>query len=224
MCFSPEADIVGGLAIGALAVDALRHHPARRNLPLAFLPVVLALHSLVEAFVWFAGRGQVSESIGTLATYAYLVIAFAVLPTLLPFAVRAREAAGLRRNALTLLLCVGIAVSVVLLWATLDGPVSATLQDRFIRYRVGIPEPGLVTFFYVLATCGAALLSSSRAILAFGVLNLGAMVVLAWLNVGALTSLWCGWAAVASLAIVLMVRHDEKPTPRTSGYSRVPSA
>ncbi|MDQ3155226.1 MAG: hypothetical protein M3Q98_00630 [Actinomycetota bacterium] len=210
MCFSPEADIVSGVAIGALAVDTLRHHPARENLPLAMLPAVFAAHGLIEAFVWFAGRGQVSDTIGTPATYAYLTIAFGVLPTLLPYAVRAREPSGVRRNALTLLLFIGLAVSATLLWATFNGPVTATLHDHFIRYRVGIPGVTLVTAACALATCAAALLSSSREIVAFGVLNVVAVSLLAWLNVGALTSLWCGWAAIASLAIVLMVRKDGK--------------
>lgn len=50
-----------GAVIGAIAVDALRHHPARRDLSIAFLPVILALHSFfsfIAAFVWWSARGQ----------------------------------------------------------------------------------------------------------------------------------------------------------------------
>ena len=45
------------------------------------------------------------------------------------------------------------------------------------------------------------MLSSERRIAAFGLANLAAVVVLVWIESSALTSLWCAWAAITSLAI-----------------------
>ncbi|MDO9380122.1 MAG: hypothetical protein Q7T56_14845 [Nocardioidaceae bacterium] len=213
MCFSPEADLVAGVVIGAIAVESLRRRPVREDLPLALVPAVLAVHSLIEAFVWWGGRGQVGEGVFTLATYAYVVIAYAVLPTLVPFAVRAREPQGRRRDALSVVLGIGAAVSATMLWAIVDGDVAVTLEEHFVRYGVGVPFPVLLVSGYVAVTCGSALLSSSRAIVVFGVVQVVAVAVLALLTTQALTSLWCGWAAITSLAIVLQVRRDrEDPT------------
>ena len=54
------------------------------------------------------------------------------------------------------------------------------------------------------------MLSSERRIAAFGLANLAAVVLLAWLESSALTSLWCAWAAVTSLAIVAHLRRAHR--------------
>lgn len=41
MCFSAEADIVTGVAVGVVGVDCLRHVSDRRELPLASLPLLI---------------------------------------------------------------------------------------------------------------------------------------------------------------------------------------
>ena len=46
MCYSPEADVVAGLMVGAIGIDAVRHVDDRRYLPLAAVPLVLAAFSL----------------------------------------------------------------------------------------------------------------------------------------------------------------------------------
>jgi hypothetical protein len=52
VCFAPEADLVTGVVVGVVAIDAVRHVQRRAELPLAAIPVVLAGHNLVEAVVW----------------------------------------------------------------------------------------------------------------------------------------------------------------------------
>ena len=42
--------------------------------------------------------------------------------------------------------------------------------------------------------------------------NLLAVVLLVWLTVGGLTSLWCVWAAITSVAIDLYLRDGERRT------------
>ncbi|MGZ8623561.1 MAG: hypothetical protein ACXWYQ_05295, partial [Actinomycetota bacterium] len=64
----------------------------------------------------------------------------------------------------------------------------------------------------VIAACGALLASSDRLIRIFGVSNLVAVTMLAWLTVGGLTSLWCVWAAVTSVAINRYLRQEEGRT------------
>ncbi len=50
------------------------------------------------------------------------------------------------------------------------------------------------------------MLSSERRIAAFGLANLAAVVVLVWIESSALTSLWCAWAAITSLAVAAHLR------------------
>lgn len=220
MCFSPEADLIAGAVIGAVSIDVLLHHPTRRDWALASLPPLLAAHSLIESLVWFGARGQVSEAVGTAATYAYLLIAFVVLPTLVPVAVLLRESDPRRRRWLTGLTGAGVVVSLGLLWSLLDGPVGTTLLPHAISYDVGVVAPWLLVPLYVVATCGAGLLSSHRHIFLFGAVNLVAVLLLGWRATAGLASLWCIWAAVTSLAIALLVRCDERE--RRAGATQRP--
>lgn len=90
MCFSAEADVVAAVVVGGIGVDALRHVRHRREVLLGALPMVFAVHQLIEAFVWWGLDGRVDWEIGRAALWWYLAIAF-VLPVLVPLAVRAVE-------------------------------------------------------------------------------------------------------------------------------------
>ncbi|RYJ05559.1 MAG: hypothetical protein EON52_10935 [Actinomycetales bacterium] len=207
MCFSPEADLVGGLVISAAGIDALRHAgPQPARLALGALPLLLGLHQLTEAFVWWGLRGDVPGSWTAPATWAYLLVAFVVLPPYVPLVVRALEPRGLRRHAMTAFAVIGTAVSAVLLAALLRGPVRARLGDHHIAYTTGLPAEIPVTAAYVAATCGAALFSRHRPIVVFGAVNLVAVAVIAYLTLDGFASIWCAWAAVASLLIAAYLR------------------
>ena len=54
---------------------------------------------------------------------------------------------------------------------------------------------------YVIATCGAFLLSSHRRIMWFRVANLAAVFLLVRIQAEGLTSLWCVWGALASVLV-----------------------
>jgi hypothetical protein len=69
VCFSPEADVMAGIVVSGVGVDALRHVRHRRYLPLAVIPLILGLHQVVEAFAWWGMQGRVSFQVGHMATW-----------------------------------------------------------------------------------------------------------------------------------------------------------
>jgi hypothetical protein len=208
MCFSANADLVGGAVLTVIGIDALRHvHRRGDKLALAALPLVLALHQLDEAFVWWGLEGHIAPGAGQAALWVYLVVAFVVLPVYLPLAVLALEPAGRRRNAMTGFLGLGVAVSTVLLAAMVRGPVTVTLGDRHLIYGIGVPALVLVVGLYIVATCGPLVLSGYRWLARFGALNLAAVALLAHLAISGFPSLWCGWAAVSAGVIALHLRY-----------------
>jgi hypothetical protein len=65
MCFSPEGDLVGGVVVTAIGVDAIRHLRDRKDhLALAALPLVLGFHQIDETFVWWGLQGVVPHGVG----------------------------------------------------------------------------------------------------------------------------------------------------------------
>jgi hypothetical protein len=205
VCFSAEADLVTGLAVGVVGVDCLRQVKDRREIPLASLPMLFAAHQLIETFVWWGLDGQVAWSIAEIAIWGYLLIAF-VLPVVVPLCVLAVEPDPRRREVMTLCVGLGAGVTAVLVTGLVQGPVDATNVGHRIAYEIG-GSPGIISVvLYVVATCGALLASSSRPIAIFGVANLVAVTVLAVLTTGNTASLWCAWAAISSVAIALHLR------------------
>jgi hypothetical protein len=214
MCFSPEMDVAAGLVIGAVAVDTLRHVRRPQELPLAVLPLVFAVHQLVEAFVWWGLEGKVSSALGQHAAWVYLAVAFGVLPVLVPFAVGALEPAT-RRASTAVFVAVGTVVAVALMYAVVRGPITTTIEGHHVHYDADLWHGGNLEVFYVLATCGSMLVSAHPHVRAYGWVNLAAVGLLAWVDQSAFVSLWCGWAAVTSLLIDLHLRYA--PRERITG-------
>lgn len=210
VCFSPQADIVGGIVVGAIGVDACRHLRGRSSsLLLVTLPLLLGAHQLVEAFVWWGLRGEVPHTLGRVALWAYLLIAFVVLPMFIPFAVLAIEPTALRRWRMAPFVALGAGVSAVLLAAMLRAPIGVVEHPYHLEYVVRMRHGGFVVALYVVAVCGALLLSGYRHIAIFGFANLVAVALLAWVTLDGFASLWCGYAAVSAGAIALHMRFAE---------------
>jgi hypothetical protein len=218
VCFSPQADVVGGLVVGAIGIDALRNLRGRNShLLLAGLPLLLGAHQLDEAFVWWGIQGHVPHDIGRVALWCYLIIAFVLLPIFVPVAVLALEPAGRRRRIMIPFIAIGTAVAAVLFTAMLRAPINATQQPYHLAYSITITYGGFIVACYVTAVCGALLFSGYRNIEVFGMVNLVAVAVLAWLTVDGFASLWCGYAALTAGAIALHMRYA-KPH-RTTPYA-----
>lgn len=208
MCYSPEADLVAGMVVGAAGVDALRHVDDRRDLALAAVPLVLAAHQLIEAVGWWGLQDRVPEMAGTLAIGAYLIIAMGVVPALVPYAVMRTERDPTRRRLMVPLVALGAGVSMVLLFALSSGPYGATIGGRYIAYETTLPWVEAVGVAYVIAVCAPLLLSTHRRLVLFGVINIPIVLGLAALLSAGFISLWCVWAAVSSVVVTRHIREQ----------------
>jgi hypothetical protein len=201
MCFSPEMDIAAGVVVGSVGLAALRHVDRPQDLPLASLPVLFGAHQLTEAFVWWGLRDEVSASTGHAALWLYMLFAFVVLPMLAPVAVLLVEPDARRRRVMGGGAVVGALVASVYLAALLQGPIGATINGHTLVYDTGVPYGGPLAAVYVVATLAALVSSSHRQIAMFGAANVVVVPILVLLSTRAFTSLWCLWAAVASVVI-----------------------
>ncbi|MGH9277582.1 MAG: DUF6629 family protein [Acidimicrobiales bacterium] len=202
---SPGVDAAAAVVVGAIAVDAVRHVGERAELPLAALPVILAVHQLIEVVVWWGIDGTVASAIGVAAVYAYLLVAFG-LPLLVPSAVIALEPDADRRRLMARLAVIGALVALVLLTNVVTGPVSAADGGFYVDYHARLFHGTTLTVIYVVATLGCCLASSHRFIVVFGLVNLVGVLALGWLTLRGFVSLWCAWAAVTSLIIAMHLR------------------
>jgi hypothetical protein len=207
VCFSPQADFVGGIVIAAIGVDAVRSARKRHGaVALAALPLLLGVHQMIEALVWLGLQGHAPHELGRTALWAYLLIAFVVLPVFVPLAVLLNEPLRRRRIVMAPLVLVGLAVAGDLLESMVRGPLSVAIHPYHLAYDIDLSHGVFVTALYVAAVCGTLLLSSLRRVVTFGIVNLVAIGVIAWLTFDGFASVWCGWAAISSGAIALHMR------------------
>jgi len=215
VCFSPQADIGGGLVICAIGIDAVRHIRQRREfVALAWIPLLLGAHQFIEALVWLWLQGHVPRGIGHVALWAYLLIAFVVLPVFIPLAVIALEPTRRRKLMMVPFALTGAVVAVILFAAMVRGPVTVALAPYHLSYGIRVADGLLIVALYVAAVCGPLLLSGYRNVVIFGAVNLVAVIVIARLTVAGFASVWCAWAAVSSAAITL---HCRFPHPQPAG-------
>jgi hypothetical protein len=203
MCFSAEADFVGGAVVGVVGVATLVEARTKRELPLAALPLAFALHQIAEGFVWLGLENKIPRASADLALHAYVLYAWALLPFVAPLAILLAEPLQKRRREMRPLVALGGFVGAYLFWTVSQASVSAQIVHHTIQYRGAGDLGDFVTVLYIGATCGTFLLSSHRRIMWFGVANVIGVVAVAWYQANALTSLWCIWGAIASVLIYL---------------------
>jgi hypothetical protein len=206
VCFSPEGDLAGGIVVSAIGVDACRHVRGRSQLLLAATPLLLGVHQLDEALVWWSADGDLPHAVGRVAMWIYLVVALVVVPVLIPVAIFHLAPNRRRRWALAPFVILGIVVAGVLLATMLQGPVTVRRGSYHLAYSIGLRNGVVVVGLYIVATCGSLLFSGYRHIFVFGLANLAAVIVLARLTADGFTSLWCFYAAITSGAILLHLR------------------
>lgn len=216
MCFSAEADFVSGAVIGAIGIATLTKVDRPRELPLAILPLAFALHQIAEGFVWCDLDSGAAHSTGV-PVYLYLAFAWVVLPVFAPFAIMILEPPGRRRRAIGGLVVLGAMAGAYLAAAIVRGDVSAHAVEHTVQYGGAGRFATVATVLYIVATCGAPLLSGFRAIVWFGLANVVAVAAFAIVQAEGLTSLWCTWAAVVSVLIYLQFVFWRRGDDRIAG-------
>ncbi len=218
------ADLVVGTALVPVAVLSLREVRHRRELLFALLPTVFAVHQFLEVAVWAGLDGDVSAGIANMAMRAYLFIAWPLLPTYMPLAVMLLEPAGRARRRGLPFLALGLIVSGYLGYVVLANPVEVIRHPNGLEYQTDVVHPLLWAVLYIVAVIGPPLMSGYRSIVAFGALNLVGLVVVAIFYFQEFASLWCVFAAVCSVLILVhMIRRRRTPDGDRMPGSPVPT-
>lgn len=205
MCFSIQADLVSGVALLPVGVLSLREVRHKREIPFAVLPLLFAIHQLIEALVWAGEKGDVSPCVQQTAAFSYVFFALPVLPTLVPLAVLMLESHGSRLRVAPFV-ALGLVVSAYMLQGLIRGPLTIDVHRHALTYNLDLHNAIFWTGLYVVAVVGPSVLSGYRSIIAFGLANLVGLVVVALLYTYAFASLWCVYAALTSVLIFIHMR------------------
>jgi hypothetical protein len=99
-------------------------------------------------------------------------------------------------------LALGAATTLYILWALTAFPTQVYVRGNSIVYINQATNNTAVAVFYVIATCGSLFFSQIRMMVIFGAANLVILLVVMEFKRYAFTSLWCAYAAIASVIIL----------------------
>jgi len=213
VCFSATANFVGSGVLGAVGVVTLTKVKHRREVLFATLPVLFAIHQFIEGFVWLGLDGIVSPTVAHDMGAAFMLYAQGLLPFLLPVSVLLFEPNAKSRRRMLPFLVIGGATTLYILWALTAYPLQLYVKGNSIVYINQATNNTTVAVLYVIATCGSLFFSKIRMMVAFGVANLAILLIVMEVKRYAFTSLWCAYAAVASLIILVFFWKSKEERP-----------
>jgi hypothetical protein len=218
MCFSATANFVGSGVLGAVGVATLTKVKHRRELLFASLPTLFAVHQFIEGFVWLGLDGILSPVVTHNMGAAYMLYAQGLLPFLLPVSVVLFEPNGKSRRRMVPFLIVGGATGLYVLWGLTAYPTEIYVRDNSIVYINQATNNMAVAVLYVIATCGSLFFSKVRAMVVFGVANLAILLIVDAIKRYAFTSVWCAYAAIASVIVLVYFWRSSKHRPLLYAY------
>jgi hypothetical protein len=213
MCFSATANFVGSGALGAIGVVTLTRVKHRRELLFAALPALFAIHQFIEGFVWLGLDGILSPAVTHDMGAAFMLYAQGLLPFLLPLSVLLFEPDRKSRNRMRPFLVLGAGTTLYILWALTAFPTQVYIRENSIVYINQATNNTAVAILYVIATCGSLFFSKIKVMVIFGAANLAILLTVMEVKRYAFTSLWCAYAAIASVMILTYFwkSHEARP-------------
>jgi hypothetical protein len=202
MCFSATANFVGSGVLDAVGVVTLTKVKHRRELLFAALPVLFAIHQFIEGFVWLGLDKILSPTVAHDMGAAFMLYAQGLLPFLLPLSVYLFEPDKNSRARMVPFVVLGVGTTLYILWALTAYPLQLYVKRDSIVYINQATNNTAVAVLYVIVTCGSLFFSKIKMMVVFGAANLAILLAVMAFKRYAFTSLWCAYAAVASVIIL----------------------
>jgi hypothetical protein len=202
VCFSATVNFVGSGVLAAAGVATLAKVKHRREILFAALPTLFAIHQFIEGFVWLGLDGILSPAVTHDMGAAFMLYAQGLLPFLVSLAVLLFESDRRSRQFMLPFAVIGAATTLYILWALIAFPTEVYVRGNSIVYINRATNNMTVAVFYIIATCGSLFFSKIKMMVLFGAANLAILLAVMAVKRYAFTSVWCAYAAVASVIIL----------------------
>ncbi len=219
MCFSAEANFIGSGVLGGIGIVTLTRVKHRRELLFAALPTLFAIHQFIEGFVWLGLDGILSPAVAHNMGAAFMLYAQGLLPFILPLSVLLFEPTVKRRRRMLPFLIIGGSTSLYVLWALTAYSLRVYVKNNSIVYVNPATNSTGLAVAYVIATCGSLFFSEDTDMILFGIANVVILLVVMVVKRYAFTSLWCAYAAVASVIILANFWRSHRRRPLRYEYN-----
>lgn len=202
MCFSATSSLVASGVLGAVGTSTLTKAKPRQR-PIAFVPIFFAIQQLCEGLVWITiHEGKPS----LIAAYGFLFFAHVFWQTYIPFAMYVME----RRKIFLWLMGFGIINSIVSLVGLIMYPLNIEVIGNSLSYGARFPFQTPLGWMYLLIVFGALVVSRDHFFKWTAIILLCLAGVAGYFYYYTYASVWCFFAAVASIIIDIHLRRANK--------------
>lgn len=223
MCFSAEASFTASGLLAVVGVLAIRNVNTPSQIAFACIPFLFSFQQFTEGVLWLALMHKEYAYLAPLCTYIFLIIAQIVWPTWVPLSIMFLEKDPKRKKTLYIILVIGIILSLYLSYCYLVYDVKSEISGHHIKYNLEFPHTQqllwLSAIFYFIPTVVSTLVSSVKRMQLLGVIILVSALVTRFFTVKYFISIWCFFAAIISI-LVLLVMIKLHRTTKWTGWLR----
>jgi hypothetical protein len=211
MCFSAGASFAGGAVISAIGFATVKEvrYPSQKLF--ASIPLFFAFQQFAEGLLWLTLQSGGHETIKTLATYSFLLMALVIWPLMIPVSLFRLEDNPKRKKMIGWFVMAGIILALYYTVCLLKYHVYPNINGFHIRYINDFPVTlrNIAFGIYVFATITPLFISTARRMYLFGILIILSCFITGIFYKEYLTSVWCFFAALISIVVYFIVKEPE---------------
>jgi len=216
MCFSASASFAVGAALLAPGYYSIKRAESSGMLAFACTPILFSFHQITEGFLWLSLTNPDFAFWYKPALYGYSFISTPVWPIWVPLIMWLMETDHRRKKILYYVLLVGGAVSLYMLYCLIVYGVSADAEHGHIRYTRDFPYLYIIRPMNLAAMAITPFLSTLRYTKLLAAAMMAALILSYIFYTEYVISVWCFFAAILSLLVILVVVSNKGTSTKPS--------
>jgi hypothetical protein len=216
MCFSPVASFAVGAGLLGPGYYAIKRTENRSMLAFACTPALFSFHQFAEGVLWLSLKNPDFASWYNPALYSYSFISQPIWPIWVPFIMWLMEPDKSRKKILFYLLFVGGASSIYMFYCLITYNISAVVENGHIRYYRDFPYLNIMRPVNFVTIAVTPFLSTLRHTKLLAAAMMVSLILTYFFFTNYLISVWCFFAAILSLLVILVINTNRKIINRPS--------
>lgn len=216
MCFSAGASFAVGAGLLGPGYFAINRTESRGMLAFACTPIVFSFHQIAEGFLWLSLKNPDFASWYKPALYTYSFISQPLWPIWVPLIMWLMEPDKRRKKILYYFLLLGGASSLYMLYCLITYDISAVVENGHIRYYRDFPYLNIMRPVNFVTIAVTPFLSTLRYTKLLAAVMMGSLILSYIFFTNNLISVWCFFAAILSLLMILVINSNKKSVNESS--------
>ena len=216
MCFSAGASFAVGAGLLGPGYYSIKRTESRGMLLFACTPILFSFHQTAEGFLWLSLQNPDFASWYEPALYGYSFISQPIWPIWVPLTIWLMETDQRRKKILFYFLLLGIAASIYMFYCLITYNISAVAENGHIRYYRDFPNLNIMRPINFVTIAVTPFLSTLRYTKLLASTMMASLIVTYFFFTNYLISVWCFFAAILSLLMILVVIANRKSAVKSS--------